>query len=186
MDLIHTVNQKNGSSTIRVPVYSFPPAVLICSSNGQLLLCGMHSGFIRVYPLQPGDTGLTSMQAYWALSVHDNQYGHLRHIRCSYDDHFVLTAGEDGNIFSFSLLPPEELEKGLQRKRARVPSPRVRPRFMIGLRIGALWINKVSVSCIYILFQQVGLENESLAQDIEDPAAYRYSGWGSIFFVILF
>ncbi|XP_040053049.2 cilia- and flagella-associated protein 44 [Gasterosteus aculeatus] len=112
------------------------------SSNGQLLLCGMHSGFIRVYPLQPGDTGLTSMQAYWALSVHDNQYGHLRHIRCSYDDHFVLTAGEDGNIFSFSLLPPEELEKGLQRKRARVPSPRV------------------------------GLENESLAQDIEDPAAY--------------
>ncbi|XP_037341186.2 cilia- and flagella-associated protein 44 [Pungitius pungitius] len=112
------------------------------SSNGQLLLCGMHSGFIRVYPLQPGDSGLTSMHAYWALAVHDNQYGHLRHIRCSYDDHFVLTAGEDGNIFSFSLLPPEELEKGLQRKRARVPSPRV------------------------------GLENESLAQDIENPAAY--------------
>ncbi|KAM8827411.1 cilia- and flagella-associated protein 44 isoform 2-T2 [Spinachia spinachia] len=112
------------------------------SSNGQLLLCGMHSGFIRVYPLQPGDSGLTSMQAYWALSVHDNQNGHVRHIRCSYDDHFVLTAGEDGNIFSFSLLPPEELEEGLQRKRARVPSPRA------------------------------GLENESLALDIEDPAAY--------------
>lgn len=100
------------------------------SSNRQLLLCGMHSGFIRVYPLQPGDHSLTSMQAYWALSVHDNQYGHLRHIRCGHDDQFVLTAGDDGNIFSFSLLPPEELQKGLQRKRAKVPSPRVSPHFI--------------------------------------------------------
>ncbi|XP_040915396.1 cilia- and flagella-associated protein 44 [Toxotes jaculatrix] len=112
------------------------------SSNRQLLLCGMHSGSIRVYLLQPNDHSLTSMQAYWSLSVHDNQYGHARHIRCSHDDHFVLTAGEDGNIFSFGLLPPEELQKSLQRKRAKVPSPRV------------------------------GLENEALAQDIEDPAAY--------------
>ncbi|XP_041816587.1 cilia- and flagella-associated protein 44 [Chelmon rostratus] len=112
------------------------------SSNRQLLFCGMHSGSIRVYPLQPGDHSLTSMKAYWALSVHDNQYGHLQHIRCSHDDHFVLTAGDDGNIFSFSLLPQEELQKGLQKKMATVPSPRV------------------------------GLENESLVQDIEDPAAY--------------
>ncbi|GLD56738.1 cilia- and flagella-associated protein 44-like protein, partial [Lates japonicus] len=112
------------------------------SSDRQLLLCGMHSGSVRVYLLQPADHSLTSMQAYWALSVHDNQYGHLRHIRCSHDDHFVLTAGDDGNIFSFSLLPPEELQKSLQMRRAKVPSPRV------------------------------GLENEALAQDIEDPAAY--------------
>ncbi|KAM7369353.1 hypothetical protein PAMP_013627 [Pampus punctatissimus] len=112
------------------------------SSNRQLLLCGMHSGSIRVYPLQPDDHSLTSMLAYWELSVHDNHYGHLRHIRCSHDDHFVLTVGDDGNIFSFSLLPPEELQKVLQRKRAKVPSPRV------------------------------GLENETLARDIEDPAAY--------------
>ncbi|KAK5900501.1 hypothetical protein CgunFtcFv8_025459 [Champsocephalus gunnari] len=111
------------------------------SSDRQLLLCGMHSGSIRVYPLQLGDHSLSSMQAYWALSVHDNQYGHLRHIRCSYDDLLVLTAGDDGNFFSFSLLPPEELKKGMQRKKAKVPSPRV------------------------------GLENEALAQDIEDPAA---------------
>uniref|UniRef100_A0A3B4XPH3 Cilia- and flagella-associated protein 44 n=1 Tax=Seriola lalandi dorsalis TaxID=1841481 RepID=A0A3B4XPH3_SERLL len=100
------------------------------SSNRQLMLCGMHSGSIRVYLLQPGDHSLTSMQAYWALSVHDNQYGQLRHIRCSHDEHFVLTAGDDGNIFSFSLLPPEELQKGIQRKRAKVPSPRVGPHFI--------------------------------------------------------
>lgn len=87
-----------------------------------MLLCGMHSGSIRVYPLPPGDHSLKSMHAYWALSVHDNQYGHLQHIRSSYDDQFVLTAGDDGNIFSFSLLPSEELQRGL----AKIPLPRVR------------------------------------------------------------
>ncbi|XP_041825763.1 cilia- and flagella-associated protein 44 isoform X2 [Melanotaenia boesemani] len=119
-----------------------PICSMTFSSNRQLLLCGMNSGSIRVYPLQPGDHRLTSMQAYWALSVHDNHYGHLRHIRCSYDDLFVLTAGDDRNIFTFSLLPPEELQKSLQRKRAKIPSPR-----------GAL-------------------EKEALAVDIVDPAAY--------------
>uniref|UniRef100_A0A8C7YYR7 Uncharacterized protein n=1 Tax=Oryzias sinensis TaxID=183150 RepID=A0A8C7YYR7_9TELE len=96
------------------------------SSSRQLLLCGMHSGSIRVYPLQPGDLAPADMQAYWALSVHDNHYGHLRHIRCSFDDLFVLTAGDDGNIFSFSRVPPEESQRALQRQRARIPSPTVR------------------------------------------------------------
>ncbi|KAK5607729.1 hypothetical protein CRENBAI_013149, partial [Crenichthys baileyi] len=82
----------------------------------------MQSGSIRVYPLQPRDHSLTSMQAYWALNVHDNQYGHLRHVRCSLDDLFVLTAGDDGNIFCFCLLHPEELQKTLERK-AKIPSP---------------------------------------------------------------
>lgn len=95
---------------------------LCCSNNKQMLLCGMHSGSIRVYPLPPGDHRLKSMHAYWALSVHDNQYGHLQHIRSSYNDQFVLTAGDDGNIFSFSLLPSEELQRGL----AKIPLPRVR------------------------------------------------------------
>ncbi|XP_071388965.1 cilia- and flagella-associated protein 44 [Centroberyx affinis] len=112
------------------------------SSSRQLMLCGMHSGTIRLYPLQPGDHSLASMRAYWALGVHDNQYGHLRHIRCSHDDQFALTAGDDGNIFSFSLLPPEELQRALRSKKAKVPSPRE------------------------------GFETEGVAQDIEDPAAY--------------
>lgn len=101
--------------------------MLFCfrSSNRQLLLCGMHSGSVRVYMLHPGDHRLASMKAYWALAVHDNQYGQLRHICCSYDDLFVLTAADDGNIFSFSLLPPEELQEG--QEAARVPSPRVGP-----------------------------------------------------------
>ncbi|XP_013856396.1 cilia- and flagella-associated protein 44, partial [Austrofundulus limnaeus] len=80
----------------------------------------MSSGSIRIYPLQPDDPGLTSMQACWSLSVHNNQYGLLRHVRCSHDDLFVLTAADDGNILSFYLRRPEEL----QRHQAQVPSPR--------------------------------------------------------------
>uniref|UniRef100_W5M594 Cilia and flagella associated protein 44 n=1 Tax=Lepisosteus oculatus TaxID=7918 RepID=W5M594_LEPOC len=82
------------------------------------------------------------MQGFWALSVHDNQYGALRRVRCSHDDQFVLTAGEDGNIFVFSLLPQEDLHRALEKKRAKVPSPRE------------------------------GLEKEKVAEDIEDPNAY--------------
>lgn len=126
---------------------------VFCSSDRQLLLCGMYSGFIRVYPLQPGDHSLASMQAYWTLGVHDNQYGHLRHIHCSHDDQFVLTAGDDGNIFSFSLLPPEELQKHSQRKRAKVPSPRVRPHFILHIYLSHVhiftFIHNICVCCIY-------------------------------------
>lgn len=96
-----------------------------CSSNRQLLFCGMHSGSIRVYPLQRGDLSLRSMHAYWTLSLHDNQSGHLKHIRSSYDDQFVLTAGDDGNIFSFALLPPEGRRSSRQRRTAVIPPPRV-------------------------------------------------------------
>ncbi|CDQ70160.1 unnamed protein product [Oncorhynchus mykiss] len=119
-----------------------PICTITFSSSRQLLLCGMQSGSVRAYPLQPPDFHLTSMQAFWALSVHDNQYGQLRQLRCSFDDQFVLTTGEDGNIFSFSLLPQEDLLKALQCSKAKVPSPRV------------------------------GVEMEGVAQDIEDPSAY--------------
>ncbi|XP_038130668.1 cilia- and flagella-associated protein 44 [Cyprinodon tularosa] len=118
-----------------------PICFMTFSSNRQLLLCGMQSGSIRAYPLQPEDHSLTSMQAYWALSIHDNQYGHVSHVRCSVDDLFVLTGGGDGNIFCFCLLSPEEQKETLERK-AQIPSPRV------------------------------GLEDEPLALDIEDPTAY--------------
>lgn len=100
-------------------------AFVFCSTNRQLLLCGMQSGFIRVYPLQHEDRSLKSLRAYWTLSVHDNQYGHVKHIRSSYDDRFVLSAGDDGNIFSFSLLPPEGRQRDLQKKMAVIPLPRV-------------------------------------------------------------
>ncbi|XP_066555153.1 cilia- and flagella-associated protein 44 [Amia ocellicauda] len=93
------------------------------SSSRQLLLCGMQSGQVRLYPLPPHGPDLAAMQGFWALSLHDNQYGRLRAVRCSHDDQFVVTAGEDGNMFMLSLLPAEDLQAALDKK-ARVPSPR--------------------------------------------------------------
>ncbi|KAK6486478.1 cilia- and flagella-associated protein 44-like [Huso huso] len=112
------------------------------SFNGQLLLCGMQSGKVRVYTVQTNDPNLSSMQGFWVLSVHDNQYGHIQNIRSSYDDQFVLTTGEDGNIFVFSLLPQEDINKAIENRRAKVPSPRI------------------------------NLEKEKAADDIVDPNAY--------------
>ncbi|KAJ8375456.1 hypothetical protein SKAU_G00060360 [Synaphobranchus kaupii] len=95
------------------------------SSSRKLFLCGMWSGQIRVYPLQPEDPNMSSLVPFWSLSLHDNQNGHLCSVRCSYDDQFVLTTGEDGNIFVFSLLTQEELAEALEPSHAKIPSPPV-------------------------------------------------------------
>ncbi|XP_072513801.1 cilia- and flagella-associated protein 44 [Salminus brasiliensis] len=98
------------------------PILTVClSSVRQLLLCGMQDGSIRAFPLEAGELPPGSMQTYWALSVHDNHYGSVRQLRFSHDGHFVLSAGADGNIFTFRLLEQEEL----QRHQAKVPSPRI-------------------------------------------------------------
>ncbi|XP_036376519.1 cilia- and flagella-associated protein 44 [Megalops cyprinoides] len=100
-----------------------PICTLSFSSDRQLLLCGMQTGCVRVFPLQPPDPPLSSLTAFWALSVHDNQYGRVRSVRCSHDDRFVLSAGDDGNIFAFSLQPSEPPAGALQHSQTRIPSP---------------------------------------------------------------
>ncbi|XP_056336376.1 cilia- and flagella-associated protein 44 [Danio aesculapii] len=89
------------------------------SSSGQLLVCGMEDGSIRVYPAQDLHQG--SLQAFWALGVHDNSSGRVRHVHFSFDDTFVLSAGDDGNIFSFSCMTEQQIHTHTH---ATVPSPR--------------------------------------------------------------
>lgn len=85
----------------------------------------MKDGAVRVYPLQPNDPLLTSIGSYWSLGVHDNQYGRMQAISSSYDDQYLVTCGADGNIFTFSILSMEDIERDLKVKKAKVPSPRV-------------------------------------------------------------
>ncbi|XP_053530993.1 cilia- and flagella-associated protein 44 isoform X1 [Ictalurus punctatus] len=119
------------------------PILTVCfCETRQLLLCGMQDGSIRAYPLESGELHPVHMQAYWALGVHDSQYGSLRQLRVSHDSRFVLSTGADGNIFSFRLLEMEEMENALQRGHAKVPSPRL------------------------------SLDTEPAPLDIDDPAAY--------------
>uniref|UniRef100_A0A8B9KLV5 Cilia- and flagella-associated protein 44 n=1 Tax=Astyanax mexicanus TaxID=7994 RepID=A0A8B9KLV5_ASTMX len=109
-------------SVIPVQNTEHNPILTICfSSERQMLLCGMQDGSIRLFPLEAGELPPGSMQNYWALSVHDNQYGSIRQLRFSHDGRFVLSAGADGNIFTFRLLDQEEME----RHQAKVPSPRI-------------------------------------------------------------
>uniref|UniRef100_A0A8C3L0B6 Cilia- and flagella-associated protein 44 n=1 Tax=Chrysolophus pictus TaxID=9089 RepID=A0A8C3L0B6_CHRPC len=86
-----------------------------------LMFCGMQNGALRVYPLQDKDLSVNTLKAYWSFSVHDNDYGQIRGICCSYDDRFLITCGGDGNIFTFNILSPEDVQEELK---AKIPPPR--------------------------------------------------------------
>lgn len=82
----------------------------------------MQNGSLRAYSLQDKDLSADTLKEYWSFSVHDNDYGQIRGICSSYDDRFLITCGGDGNIFTFNILSPEDVQKELK---AKIPSPRV-------------------------------------------------------------
>ncbi|NXG41253.1 CFA44 protein, partial [Psilopogon haemacephalus] len=81
----------------------------------------MQNGALRVYPLQDKDLSVNTLKKYWSLNVHDNDYGKIQGICCSFDDRFLITYGEDGNIFTFNILSSKDVHKELK---AQIPSPR--------------------------------------------------------------
>ncbi|XP_078415672.1 cilia- and flagella-associated protein 44 [Cetorhinus maximus] len=119
-----------------------PIRQMVFNSEGNLLFCGMENGAVRIYPLLFNDFDLKSMQIFWSLSIHDNDYGHIKRICISYDSQFLVTCGADGNIFAFSILPQEDIVELMRGRQARVPSPRK------------------------------DLATDKIADDIDDPSAY--------------
>ncbi|XP_021065572.1 cilia- and flagella-associated protein 44 [Mus pahari] len=98
------------------------PIRTITFSNDQtMMFCGMTNGAIRVYILSENDPFLASLQHYWHFNVHDNNYGSIKSITSSFDNRYLLTAGEDGNIFVFDIFSEFIIPK---RDKAKVPSPR--------------------------------------------------------------
>ena len=84
----------------------------------------MENGVVRIHPLD-GKNDLEHLSSYWALNVHDNQHGAVRHIKTSFDDKYVFTAGMDGNFFVFKFM--DEAVKGLKvPHKVSIPSPKVR------------------------------------------------------------
>ncbi|XP_055500679.1 cilia- and flagella-associated protein 44-like [Leucoraja erinacea] len=112
------------------------------NSEKDLLFCGMEDGAVRIYSIKAHDYKLKSMQGFWSLNVHDNDYGHINQICISHDEQFLLTCGADSNIFAFCIFPQEEIDELVSRKRAVVPIPRM------------------------------GFARDKLANDIDDPNAY--------------
>ncbi|XP_065532760.1 cilia- and flagella-associated protein 44 isoform X1 [Lathamus discolor] len=94
--------------------------IFFCTSR-VWMFCGMQNGSLRAYSLQDKDLSAHTLKEYWSFSVHDNDYGQIRGICSSYDDKFLITCGGDGNIFTFNVLSPEDVQKELK---AKIPSPR--------------------------------------------------------------
>lgn len=82
----------------------------------------MENGVVRIHPLD-GKSDLEHLSSYWALNVHDNQHGAVRHIKTSFDDKYVFTAGMDGNFFVFKFM--DKAVKGLKvPHKVSIPSPK--------------------------------------------------------------
>ncbi|TRY65681.1 hypothetical protein DNTS_005533 [Danionella cerebrum] len=92
------------------------------SSSGSLMLCGMEDGSLRLYPISSSDPELVSMSSYWSMSFHDNQNGSIKHTHFSFDDMYVLSAGDDGNIFCFHCASAKRETASSQ---TAIPLPRV-------------------------------------------------------------
>ena len=84
---------------------------------------GMQDGTLRIYPLKQGD--LANMDHYWALNVHDNDYGLVTSLSVSHDDKFLFSVGCDGNFFAFNVMQEEEMQQAITDTRAKVPSAKV-------------------------------------------------------------
>ena len=60
----------------------------------------MSNGMVRIHPLST-PYSLCALDSYWALSIHDNHYGAVSHLATSFDDQYVISGGDDGNVFVY-------------------------------------------------------------------------------------
>lgn len=135
------------------PVKSIPvhnsndtPIRSVCfSHSGKFLLFGMDDGVLRIHPLD-GSNDLEDFSTFWALNVHDNHHGGIRHIKTSFDDKYVFTAGMDGNFFVFRFM-----DKAVE-----------------GLKVS----HKVSIPSAKKLIGEEGEEIVKKVDDIDDPSHY--------------
>ncbi|XP_077985504.1 cilia- and flagella-associated protein 44-like isoform X2 [Glandiceps talaboti] len=111
----------NGTNDIPIRCMFFSPG------RSQVLM-GMEDGSVRIQMLeeapQTNQLDLTKLTAYWALNIHDNQYGEITSLATSYDNQFVFSTGADGNFFVFDLMSEDKIEEAKKIARAKIPSAR--------------------------------------------------------------
>lgn len=54
---------------------------------------------------------LDDLSGYWALNMHDNHYGAVTCLTATFDDQYVLSGGEDGNVFIYKADLPTAAQK---------------------------------------------------------------------------
>ena len=99
-------------------------SILNYSKNGKQAFFGMENGTIRIQNLLL-TRDLSELGPLWCLSMHDNVYGHVTGIVQSYDEASLISTGADGNLFQFSIMGQEQLEKKIAENKAKIPSARV-------------------------------------------------------------
>ena len=65
---------------------------------------------LPIHPLSTPHT-LTDLSSYWSLSMHDNHYGAVTQLATTFDDQFVISGGEDGNVFVYKANLPKAPKK---------------------------------------------------------------------------
>lgn len=75
--------------------------------NMNYLAFGLDNGSILIQNMK-GVT-LDNLNSYWSVPVHDNMYGAVSDVSISYDNKFLISTGNDGNMFVYTFLDEKEL-----------------------------------------------------------------------------
>ena len=70
---------------------------------------GLQNGAVRIQNMKRST--LDKLDSYWWTNAHDNQAGSVQDIAISFDSKFLISVGEDGNIFTFSFMDEEKLKE---------------------------------------------------------------------------
>lgn len=78
-----------------------PISSVTFNASGLLAFFGFQNGNVRIVQLKhPFD--LSDLSAFWNLSVHDHRKGNITGLALAFDESFLATSADDGNIFIFS------------------------------------------------------------------------------------
>ena len=80
----------------------------------KILNAVLSDGRVRVYQLKEptyseADLAI-GLESHHTLSMHDCQTGAINKLQLSVDGKFLVSCGLDGNIFSYEVVPPEEVK----------------------------------------------------------------------------
>ena len=80
------------------------------SASGEYLLTGSSNGCVRLHPLSTPHT-LRDLSSYWSVNMHDNHYGAVTCLCSSFDDQYVISGGNDGNLFVYKANLPTAAQR---------------------------------------------------------------------------
>lgn len=70
---------------------------------------GLQNGAVRLQNMKRST--LDKLDSYWWINAHDNHAGSVQDVAISFDSKFLISVGEDGNIFTFSFMDEEKLKE---------------------------------------------------------------------------